>query len=272
MKRALGILTSTHVDLDSERMSPGAIESMVAAANAHYIPVGIEHDPRIPPVGRVASAHVKQLDDGEYAVVGVLEYFEPGEEIELKSDGREIPTKHIEPDRLYVSFDRSFRRPEYQKLIEQISEVFKTPPSEQVKKAIDPVSLLEIGGAFVLGSIAKEFCTKLGSDGYERVKTSLGELFSRKRAAREEAILVFRADVTFRDSQIEIQVFVTNPTADDIDQFLERALAGLDEAVARYWDVGSGLRRMVFEYHGGTLEIRFGVRRDAVPLWSQQPQ
>jgi len=72
-------MITSHVDKHSEKMALSALEDLVDLVNKQYTPMGIEHDPRIPPVGRVLSAHIEELEDGEFAVDGIAEVFEEGE-------------------------------------------------------------------------------------------------------------------------------------------------------------------------------------------------
>ena len=265
MKLSSQIIATTHVDLHSERMTVGALESLVELINGSHTPVGIQHDPRIAPVGRVASARVRKLDDGEYAAEAVVELFEPGDEIRLIDGDRELPIHRCEGQGLEVLYDRNFRDSEDQVLIQRIGGLFGTRPQEEVKKAVDPLTVLSIGGVFVLGCIAKGFLTKLGGDAYESLKDCLKKLFARRKAG--ENLLVFRAVVTTPGYDAEVVVVLSNPSDADIEDFLELALPMLDELVQACWDPQSGLKRLVFEYSDKRLTLKFGVRKDAVPLY-----
>ena len=56
---------------------------MVDQVKTAYIPMGIEHDPRIPPLGRVITAEITHLPDGEYALDAKVEVFEEGDVVPL---------------------------------------------------------------------------------------------------------------------------------------------------------------------------------------------
>jgi hypothetical protein len=118
MRSEIRMLT-THIDKHNERITPEALRDFVRLVNQQYTPMGVEHDPRIPPVGRVLSAHIKELEDGEFAVDGIAEIFEQGQEIEFKDDGREIPIEEF-GRRLSISPDRSYREPEDEQLLEEL--------------------------------------------------------------------------------------------------------------------------------------------------------
>lgn len=58
MKYHKAITLTTHVDRHGDHFTREALVSMVDQIDKHYIPVNIEHDPRIPPQGRVVGAEV----------------------------------------------------------------------------------------------------------------------------------------------------------------------------------------------------------------------
>src|SRR5256885_2323193 len=91
MKRVSARIATTHLDKQGEKMALSALESMAAHIAKTYVPMGVEHDPPIPPIGRIVSASVVQLTEEEYAVEGELEIFEPDEVVPLGDGGRELP-------------------------------------------------------------------------------------------------------------------------------------------------------------------------------------
>ncbi|HEY9152739.1 MAG TPA: hypothetical protein VIN60_07630 [Anaerolineales bacterium] len=88
-------MITTHIDKHNERFAPSALDDFVRSINQQYMPMGVEHDPRIPPIGRILSAHIEELEDGEYAVDGIAEMFESDKDIEFLDDGREIPVHDL---------------------------------------------------------------------------------------------------------------------------------------------------------------------------------
>lgn len=112
-KTQKAILTTTHVDRHYHKMSLSALESIVDLIGRSHVPFIVEHDPRIPPIGRIRNAHIKQLDDGEYGVEATIEMFELDEDIPFIDDSKEIPLHDHRPDKLEVVFDRNFQTLEY---------------------------------------------------------------------------------------------------------------------------------------------------------------
>jgi len=79
--------------------------------------------------------------------------------------------------------------------------------------------------------------------------------------------LLFRAAVSSGDNEVESMIILTNPSNEDIDDFLDLGLSEVDQAIRACWDPKSGLRRLVFEYSDKRLFLKFGVRKDAAPLY-----
>lgn len=80
MKIQIGIISSTHIDRDGQRMAKEALEGMVQQIKEKYIPLDIEH--RGTYIGVVLSAKIRKFEDGEYALLGIMGVFENEEEKE----------------------------------------------------------------------------------------------------------------------------------------------------------------------------------------------
>ena len=266
MKKLSGIFTSTHVDRHGDRMALSALEQARDHIHSQYIPYGIEHDPRIPPIGRVVSAEIKPLDDGEYALEGEVEFYEPGDKISLQEDGREIPIDSYDGDLLYVIYDMGFQTESDNIIISEINNIFGTEPMQEVRKALEPISILTIGGAFVLGQIAVGFLSRLGQDGYEHLKVRLKKLF-RGRKKVPDSLLQLSFVLSVDEHEIEVDIIATNPSSHDIDALLDNSLSQLDIFLPQIINPHSKLKKLVFEQKEGKLRLRFGVRKDAVPMF-----
>ncbi len=271
MRLFRGILATSHADRHNEIMPVETLKVMADQINSQYIPMGVEHDPRIPPLGRLISAQVVQLEDGEYAVEGMGEIFEPQDKYELKNDGRVIPLHKLNTKNIEISFDRNYRDQEDQQIIKEIGMLLGSSPQEEIKKSFDPISILTIGGAFVLGGIANGFLRKIGSEAYDALKTKLSKLLKRKGQKRDkENLLVFSFLIDVEGTQIEIETVLTNPSEDDINEFFNTGISQLDHIVPDYLDGNSGVRRITAEYSNKEVKIKFGVRKDAIPIFPKE--
>jgi hypothetical protein len=260
-------MITSHVDRHNEQLHLSLLEDLVTLVNRQYTPMGIEHDPRIPPVGRVLSAHIEELEDGEFAVDGIAEIFEEGQEPEFRDDGREIPLKAFDDDRLYICPDRSYRNSDDQQLLEGITSLIDAEFRPQLKKSVEPISLLIVAAVFVAGGIANGFLNKIGEDAWDLFKAKLIELVNRKRQKGEESLLSFEFTVHKDGQPLCLETILSNPTESDINAFLQEGLERLDRITPQIFKSKHHLRKIVFEYEKGRLRVIFGLRKDAVPVF-----
>lgn len=258
-------MITSHVDKHTEKMSLSALQDFASLINKQYTPMGVEHDPRIPPIGRVLSAHVQELDDGEFAVDGVVEMFEEGKEIEFRDDRREIPIEEF-GDRLCIRPDRSYQNLEDQQLLDEIGSLVGGEFAPQIKKAEEPISLLILAATFVAGGIAGGFLNKIGEDAWDLFKVKLTKLMNRKTMENKERLLAFEFTVREGVQVLCLETILANPTESDINRFLHDGLEKLDKATPRFFKHRHYLSKVVFEYKGGQLRVIFGLRKDAAPI------
>jgi hypothetical protein len=76
MKVLRELVASSHIDQQNMKFAISTLNSMVDQANSSYIPYGVEHDPRIPPLGRIQRARLVPLQDGEAAIEADIEIFD----------------------------------------------------------------------------------------------------------------------------------------------------------------------------------------------------
>jgi len=254
-------------------MTLSALESAVEQITQQYVPVGVEHDPRVPPIGRVTKAWVKQLDDGHYALIAESEIFEPGDPTpRLDANNREIPIHCYPQGQLEVVADRGLRQPEDQAAVAEIAELLGTTPKEELKKALEPISVLTIAGGFVLGAAFSGFLARLGEDLYESLKAKVATLISRRRKCGQTTLLSLSLTMHLEDHQVEVQTIATDPEPNDVHQMLGPGLQDLDNLLPRLLKANPDCRRFVLEFSEGNLRFRFAVRRDGIPLFPAKPE
>lgn len=157
-------------------------------------------------------------------------------------------------------------------LIRDLSNLFETEPKEEVKKALDPLTVLTIGGAFLLGGIAKGILSKIGGDGYGLLKDRLKKLMGREKPGEKEKLLSFQFIIQHGDYTLETEMILTNPTDDDIERVLTNGLQELDRVMPAYCNPATGIKKAVFEYSDGNVKFKYGIRKDAAPLVERQPE
>ncbi len=242
---------------------------MAEKMTAHYIPFVVEHDPRTPPIGRVSSARVRSRIDGEHELVAEVELFEQGERPLFQGIGRKLAVPVHDTTGLTVSFDRTYRFDEDQADISEIARLFSNSPIEECKKSLDPISVIKIAGIFALSSIAAGFFGQIGADGWNALKGSLSRLFRRKSNRSRGQLLILSAIIRDGSSdQFEVQLILTDPTQDDIEQCLPEALRSIDKVLPFYRKECPEAGRFVFELENGDPELKFAIRVDCLPLFA----
>src|SRR5688500_16530412 len=107
MQRLLATFASTRLDREGEIIDRAALEMMAESIGSEYVTFGLMHDPRIPPIGRIASARLVELADGEWAVQGEIECWDAEDSPEqLRGDGRTLSPPKEPIGRFSIGFDR----------------------------------------------------------------------------------------------------------------------------------------------------------------------
>jgi hypothetical protein len=240
---------------------------MVRQSNEKVIPLGSEHDPRIAPIGRIIKTELIELEDGEFAVDGIAEIFEGGLS-ELEDLGsREIPVRNYESGKFKIIVDRNFRDEICQKEIQELREILlNAEKEEEIKKALEPISVLTIGGAFILAGIANGFLRSLGADAYNALKEKIKQIFSKETQKDQEKLFTFDTTITSGDKSVNVQVILSNPTVDEIQRFFDDGIVELDQVLPRHFENEYGFARIVFEYVENRLELKFAVLKNGIPV------
>ena len=272
MRKLEGTMVTTHLDMDGERLAVEGLESFAATVNANYLPFTVEHDIRNAPIGRVASATIARLEDGEFAVKGTFEIFEEGDTMSsLRGDGRKIRIACDDIPTFNVEYDRSYETTEGRELLAALSRL--SPESRaivQVKKSVGPVSTLIIATTIMGTAIATGFFGKLGEDLYAGLKNILKAHFGACKDSKER-VLDFQFTTTRHGEPVEIHILLTNPTPEEMEALFSCGFGDLDSYLSLCEGLDSAAR-FVFEYRDGGLESLYVLRGDCVPLKLRRAQ
>lgn len=259
-------MATTHVDRHNDRLTREALESMRDHIQSSYLPFIFNHDPRCPPLGRTIDAEVVALADGEYALEAEVELFEPGPLPPLVDD-RSIALRELPADSLLLTIDRTFSGPEFESEVRELSELFGRSPQFEAKKALDPIAVLIISaGALALGKFTSSFFSRLGENAADALSAKLKQIFSHRHNG-EVRLLRLEFEFEHEGQRSRAEVILTDPTNEEIEQFLQEGLQRLDQLLPSYLDEIDGLVRYVFAYSKGDLTLQFALRRDAVPIF-----
>lgn len=252
-------VATTHIDMQRCKLTLGALEGMQEQIRTNIIPIIVNHDPRIPPIGRMIDAEIVQLEDGEYALDAIGEIFEDQSEA-VTADDRDLILNKYESNTIGISVDESFQTNEDRKLLNELDQILGTnvPRAEESKRSIDPVAVIEIGGCFLLEAIASGFLSQIGSNLYDVFIEKLTKLTTCKEHESEK-ILKFNFTVRHSDGrEIVSEILLTNPTSKDIDAIIKRGLKQSEKAIASLFSKkNNSIAKVVFDYRDKTLVCNY---------------
>jgi hypothetical protein len=265
MKKLELTVASNQVDRHGDVFAKSALEDMVQALNQNYLSMGVEHDPRNIPIGRVSNAWLEEKPDGVILVKAIGEMFEPDDILSETIEKTIVEREHTS-DRLEISYDLSYSNTEDKADIKEIAQKFGTTPGFEAKKALEPLSILTFSGCFVLGAIFSGFFGQIGADGCAFLKNKLTILIKRQRQKSKEQLVVFNFTVTHKGQKLLVQTIVSNPDELKFDEFFQKAIYDLDKIPADFFDNRHKLSRVVYMYDKNGLEFLYAVRKDGYPI------
>lgn len=180
MRTLPALFVTTRVDAHGESANRDDLEEMARDIARTFVPIGVEHDPRIPPLGRIATAAVERLEDGYWGLKGTIEAFEEGDTPPSGVSERETLLR-FQYDMPCVSDDRSFSGLADQVSIGHIRTLLGASAHTERKKAIEPIPVLKIAMAVGTACFADGFLSKAGSDAWDATKPHLITLFGARR-------------------------------------------------------------------------------------------
>lgn len=271
MKKFEAIISNTLIDRHGDKLTLDALRDFARHINESYIPINIEHDPRRAPIGRFISAEVRKRTDGEYEVFGIGELFENNDALPYLDDGRAIPLAGYADGQLELRYDRNFDNEEDLRVIAEVENILNTQAGYQFKKSLDPLSVLEIGGAFVAGGIASGLLGKIGSDAWDGLVAKIKQLMVREKPTEKERLLSFEAKLERNGEELSIKVLLTNPSGDDVEHFFNHGLEVVDRMSPLLFDPKKQIVKVVLEYNQEGLKVLYGLRGDGTPMrfWIQ---
>jgi hypothetical protein len=267
MRTYLVRIASTHTDTQDEQIPRSELESAAQQINAYYIRLGRDHDPRIPPLGRIVGATVEPIGNGHFALDAELEVWDDSDQpTRIVGNGRTLAPEKEPENAFDVEYDlpstADLGLPFFQELARIAGPEAK--PRYNTKKAVEPLSAIVIViGAFVLGGIASGFLAKVGEDVYESLKAKLKA--TTKSHPERERLLVIRTAVDANRQRVDVELVLTDPTDSDVEQPFSSGFVKLDVVVKEILDTTPEAREIVAECAGGAVRILYWLRPDGVP-------
>lgn len=265
MRKYEVVLVKGGIDSHGDVWTVEALESSAQVFNAQYTPVGVEHDIRQAPVGRVIEARVVCTDSGVHELRGTLALWDEADtEESLSGDGRAVAIGEPPGAPFAVLYDRAWEGTEDLAFITDLARLVDGAPKFVIKKAVDPIgTLVIVAGAFAVGALAKSFFGELGKDLYNALKAKLRDYFARSRVRGRR--LVFTLYVGPDQQLTEVQVIIDNVGPQAIEAFLSSGLQAVDETVAAILARPNDIARIALEYQESRIHVLYTMRRDGVP-------
>ncbi len=254
--------------IDRELISPEALFDMKSQLDEAYLPLTIEHDIRNPPIGRIVSGEIFELEDGNYLLQGEAEVFDESVESLKISTEKAIRIYAKEIETFEASYDGRLHSDELENLRNELDPI-ATNSWESRKYSAEPQNVVLIAfGVFAISSIAGGFFKNIGSDIYDILKHSLKKYFSRdsKSDTQEELLQLQYFIKSDSGRDIELNVVITNPSADDIDQSFNSLPEAIENLVGRLPIDINSVCRIVLSYKLSKLKVLYLLRSDGVPL------
>jgi hypothetical protein len=196
------IMATTHLDLQFQRFSRNCLEDSAQLINSGSRPVvNIEHDPTLPPMGKILEAKVEKRDDGEYQLVAIREIFERTFWAEFQ-DGTRLFKQESETDRRpfmdkyaglsgdygitydFVNFDSREAIELFLEEVRSQSEVeFATNVMGRKSKIPDPEIIVQIANTIATYLVAKKVLERVGDKLVDLALAETAKFYSFVRSA-----------------------------------------------------------------------------------------
>jgi hypothetical protein len=241
LRQEKAIISTTHIDLHHEKLTKEALDGMAEQINSGALPVNWEHNPLLPPIGRVVSASVEPTKDKEYALVATIEIFDlssfptiseigltmPSEIPELSSEN--VPTS-VDLD-IELQYDpQNYPEATIKKFCSDIVGI-KIRDKQISRKALEPISVIWLTLlAPAAYFFSKGFFTRLGEHSadefinyYKDFKSRIIDLIKPRHKKRPTSLIIkFRYQGTDIEGAIQGEDSIA----------LESALDGFSELLS----------------------------------------
>ncbi|MCC7435236.1 MAG: hypothetical protein IT363_11165 [Methanoregulaceae archaeon] len=245
---------TTNIDRAGERLSRGALEDLAEQAQNRLLPIFNQHDHALPPIGRQIKSEVVPFGDGEFALEGTWEIWEPGDVSTPDELGREVAIRQYGVDQRVIAIDASLEGEEYLQDILALKESGFEVHLER-RKALDPGSVLLFG----LGVIGIGILREIGKDCWNLAKNFVKKVRSKNPDVAKRVIFA----ATIRgEREVEIDVVLDEPTPEMIDKLFDRGFGAIEQELDR---LPSGTARAAFRGDTEQFELAYTVDQNGFP-------
>lgn len=263
-------LSNDQIDKHGERMSLGALESMVSQTNSKIICSHVEHDFSLPPIGRMDSAALLE-HNGVNWVIGEVSIFEISDiNTENPLGDREVVVHEQEEGSVSVKYDRSY---ELSGIVSEVKELQKlldnkTATEYEIKKSVDPVSTLTLmvgmGATFAVASFFKGFFGEAGKESWHALK----KLIIKNNEVNPDSEKHYQFIFIFQNEyyKVELMLLLKDPEPEDFERLVKENQNDIDKKINEYYKQNIRAKRIVFIIENDHIQHAYSVRKCGTPF------
>ena len=243
------------------------LQTMSNQLNQYILPLGVEQDPRIPPRGRIIGGDIEKTENGNYNLIGQVEFFESDLKQLKEITDKELKIKlFIHPTIIY---DTHYLNSSARKKIYDLKVLLGGQEELESKKINETLSVLILGFNNAMGSISKSFYGRYNRSELKDI-THLLSLLLIRSSVDEEKLFSFQNTLKHGNIFINIEIILTNPEPKEIIKFFMKSLKKFDSLLVKHYQVGKGIRKMVYQYHKSEFELIFVLLKNGIPLFPRR--
>jgi hypothetical protein len=233
MSKEWQLVTTTHLDSQGEAISENQLNEMLRNFRDQIIPYIQNHDPRIPPVGRMIDAKMVELEDGHKGINALIEFFDTPDCDPIIAN-REVRIQSHESGKVLLCPDITFKDEE-----SSILELSKTLGSEisfKIKKSSEPLSYLtlevylEIGAAVAIAAFFRGYFTKMGEDAWRKSKELFKKLLKHPKGKERFFVLDLTLSPVSDNRNFQVRIVVDDPVT-DLELLFEKGMEKFEKTI-----------------------------------------
>ncbi len=263
-------LSNDQVDKHGDRMSLGALESMVRQTNSKIICSHVEHDFSFPPIGRMEQAELLE-HNGVNWVIGKFSLFERSDiDNENPLGDREVVIHEQKEGSISITYDRSYELSGITEDVKELQALLdnETETEYELKKSVEPVStltlLIGMGATFAVANYFKGFFGEAGKESWQALK----KLIIKNKEINPETEKHYQFVFIFENEyyKVEVMILLKNPEPESFEWLVKENQGEIDKKIIEYYEQEIRAKRIVFIIEKNLLKHAYSVRRCGTPF------
>lgn len=263
-------LSNDQVDKHGDRMTLLALKSARDQTNSKVIASQNEHDFRLPPIGRMEKAYIRNIG-GVNWLLGEFRLFTINDiNHENRLKGRELATHDQEQGTISVSCDRSYEVNDFIKDVEQLQKAFDATQqfNFEIKKSLEPISTLTViigmGATFAVSQLFGGFFSEAGKDAWVLLKNIIHKNSKVNTEKEKQYQFIFTFNNEFYKT--ELMLIFTNPEPDEIQNLILANRDKIDQKIISYYENSIRVKRVVYTCEKGKMIHAYSVYKCGTPF------